>query len=295
MEVFLKAYYSDKNPNMGLEKYELSAFEGTKRIFEVPMANGRFRLTGKDSLEISESELQMIEDYLGFKLDSPDGTEYLKNFLIDINTDIEVFNLTNPLDVLKFAVIRAYKGDVAESFEDADARSKPPKYYIARGDNDLDRKITGKLLHSQASGILFNLYTDNSRQLIAIAKYLLPSNSGVGDSAKHAYDKLDKYINNLIDKQTNSLDNCKTFLNTLKIDKEVLYLTADVKECIFMNIIRRDKEGYYYNPASNTRYGKTLDATIEYLSDVKNQEELGTGTSADQPFALRFQLKNKKV
>lgn len=285
--VTIKEFSDPSVFNLGLEKYGLAKWEGTSTVLDIPFANGKYKLD-----HIPPEELQEYEDFYGVKFDSPEGKEFLANFQIRLESGFTAFDLSNVDQRFKKRVIDGFKTLVAPDWETANNPMSRYKFYIADEENETNSRITKKEILYEAGSALLKLKNESPKYLVALAKYILPATAGIGDSAILAFDKLDKYINNELDSQTAKYQNAKTFVNALSLDKAHVYVTIDAKAAVMKNIIRRDSEGWYYNAASGTKYGKNQQEIVDFLLNPKNTDELGTGAEADNPYSIRFQLKN---
>jgi hypothetical protein len=87
------------------------------------------------------------------------------------------------------------------------------------------------------------------------------------------YDKLDDFIEGVIVK-TNKKKTPEQFLKACETDKQTLHLTAIVKDALFYRNLVRGSDGYYFNPETEARYGKSEIEIVEFLKNPLNQSEL---------------------
>ncbi len=272
-----------KSFKMGLEERGLSLFENAITTFDIPFTNNTFQ-HGLDS-----EDQAIVEKYFGWKFNEPADRENWMSLTLELKHTINPLDpKNNPRDLLTISVAKTI-GYAAENAEQAADPMSDYKFVIYNESEELEVTASyyGKLDEAiiQLAGM-----KNEKKYILAIAKYILPSAAGINQDTSKAYTKLREYINGDLTKGKNeAVDN---FLKVTGIDKKLLYVTVDFKEAYNKNIIRTNDKQQYYNPMSKSVYGKNEEAVIKYLMNVKNQDELGTGTSKDEPYSIRYQLKN---
>jgi len=285
--ILIKEFANPSQFNLGLEKYGMAKWEGSDTVLDIPKVNGRYNFSN-----IPPDELKAFQEFFGVDFESKEGKEFLDDYQIRISSGITALDMKNVEHRFQRYVLESMQTLVAPSLEAALSPMARFKYYIADEVAETESRISKKEMLYEAATKLFTLKQDSPKYMVALAKYLLPANAGIGDSAVLAFDKLDKFINNELEINAIKFSNARTFLATLKLDKEFIYVTVDVKMGILKNILRRDSDGWYFNTASGTKYGKNVSEIVDFLTNPKNIEELGTGTGSDAPYALRMLLRN---
>jgi hypothetical protein len=181
---------------------------------------------------------------------------------------------------------------VASSREDLKAHSRSPRPFVIEqvGENkkvkfDITRRV------NIARSKLEAIYNDSPSYLIALAQYSAPSNAGISN-VEDAY----TFISELIAGKYNDdseAEGSRRFISVTEIDKDKIFVSADVKEAIYKNIIRK-RGSMYVLQASGTELGMSEEAVINFLMLDENQEYLGVNHDDDKPYSVRYLLKSKR-
>lgn len=276
-----------RDPNdafMGLEKDGYSVFPGVDSIFEIPNINGRPYI-GLDVPEYAD-KIKRFEKYFGQNFSTPEGEEWLNNFTITINHDLNNYDERNNVeDEFKLHVLKVNNGMGLVAMSQSDIDDAPISYHkfiVSDDDRDLKTKVSKKEVKMNAYNRLQELYDSNSPRMISVAKYLHSSNSAITDRVI-AFDKLDDFINK-------STESAEQFLRTLKMNEEYLQTVVDIKDALYRNIIRKDG-GNYVLHANGTKLGRTEEEVISFLMLDENRDLMGLGLSDDMPYSIKSQLK----
>lgn len=267
---------------LGLEKEGLQMFESSFSSYEIPFYQGKFQPG------LTPEEKVIVEEYFGRKFDDSADFEFWNNYVIEVKHTIMPYDLKNPRDLLHFSVLKQLKL-AAPSLEEA---NNPMANYIFVLHNDnAEQEIKATLYEKVDEAIIeLNKLKSTPKYLIGVAKYILPVNTGIGDNKTLAYSKLRELINGDLTNGRN--EGVDRFNRALALDKKLLYATVDFRSALRRNIIRKNVKGFFYNPLSQTVYGKNEQECVKFLINPKNQDELGTGTKNDTNYSIRTQLKN---
>lgn len=274
---------------LGFDKYQEGKFPGTKTvIIPFKQMNGHYRhgVTNETHREFIEKNF-----FGGESLESEVAKDYFRTCMVELNPDITFFDTENPESLLKYYIAISAPEIVAPSRADAKSKSMSVRPFIVEDGVEIKKEqLSIRQKTNKARAKLAELELEPNYMLV-LAKYLAPANAGISDSEK-AYIYLDDLLTG---KYTNDseLIAVNRFNQALSVDREILYISSDVKEALYKNIIRK-QGGIFTNPISQTPYGRTEEEVINFLSQDMNQEELGTGTQLDKPYSIRFQLKNRK-
>lgn len=255
-------------------------FEQTNSFYEIPQVKGKWQHGLK-----TEEEVKIVEEFYGESFSNM-NSDVWGNLKFKLSHFIEPIDYKeDPEQLLKLRVWQAM-GVVAESLEESLSNGSSDFVLF---DEEEEVTIKASLYQRKAEGFarLFEL-KKTPKHCIAIAKYLLPSSLQL-DTLDKAYVKLTEYVDGKVLKKKNEA--VDSFFRALAMDKKELYVTVDFNEAFKTNIIRKNDKGRFYNPMSQTELGRTVDEAISYLSNPKNQDELGTGAKSDQPYSIRTQLK----
>lgn len=267
---------------LGLEKEGLQMFESSFSTWEIPFTNGKFQ-TG-----LTPEEIEKVENYFNRKFNDPADFDFWNNYVIEVKHTLNPYDLNNPKDLLEYSILKQLKV-AAPSLEEA---QNPMASYLFVLHNDREEQEIKATLYEKVDTAIVDLNKLRStpKHLLAVAKYILPSNTGIGENTSIAYAKLRELINGDLTDTRNSGVN--KFMQVLNMDKQELYATVDFRQAVKENIVRKNMKQYYYNPLSQTVYGKNESEAIKFLLNPKNQDELGLGTKSDPNYSIRAQLKS---
>jgi len=272
-----------KSYKMGLEERGIGLFENAFSTFDIPFTNNSF------GHGLNKKEQKIVEDYYGWQFDNPEHRENWMALTLELKHTINPFDpKNNPTDLLTISVAKEI-GYAAANKDEAEDPMKEFKFQIY---NETEELATTATYYQKLDEAIMQLQKIKSEKkyLLAIAKFVLPNSSGINNNMEKAYTKLREYINGDLTKTKNEA--VDLFLKCLLLDKTLVNVTVDFREAYKKNIIRTNAKNEYYNAMSKTVYGKNEETAINYLLDVKNQQELGTNSSKDQAYSIRYQLKN---
>lgn len=278
--IILKQAPTDKF-RLGLEKEGLQMFESSYSTYEIPHYKGKFQHG------LSPDDTKKVEEYFQRSFTDPSDFEFWSNYQIEIKHTIVPLDLNNPRDMLHLSVLKKLKV-AAPSLEEAKNQMANYLFVIHNDQEEQEVKAT---LYEKVDAAIVELAKLKStpKHLLGVAKYILPINIGIGQNTSMAYAKLRELINgDLTDTRNNGVNQ---FNKALALDKKLLYATVDFRSAVRRNIIRKNSKQYFFNPMSQTVYGKNEVEAIKFLMNPKNQDELGTGTKSDTNFSIRSQLK----
>lgn len=269
---------------LGLEKQGLQIFENAEVTTEIPIKNGKLVYT------LTPEEKEIVEAHYGMKLDDPANIQdWIDRVPISIKSTIDALDDKNPVDILKKGVLLG-SGKLAPSLEDVKADPMADYTYVlfTEAQEDSEKLSVHKRYHLAIQDLL--KLQKKRIKLLAVAKYILPSSVGIRNNEEKAYVKLTEWLDGEVEKITKSAAIAK-FKQVLEMDELELFTTVDFKEAFAKNIIRRNGDGYFYNTISQTAYGKNQAECITFLTNPKNQDELGLNDKDDKDYSIRYQLK----
>lgn len=285
--VQIKEFVNSDNFNLGLEKAGLSKWEGSSTMMDIPMVNGVYQINIPDP----EAKKKILA-WLGIDdFNSDKGKEVLANHSITVNSGVNSLNLDDPSDLFNYYLIKSKFGIVAPTYDDAMNPMSNYKFYIANDAEEQKTKVTKKERMLEASAELLMLKKKEPKRLIYLAKFILPNHYSVG-TLEQAFLNMTEYVEGKIIPLTEKP--FEKFLDATEIPNEELMIRVDIKDAVRYGIIRRNKKGVFFNHLTGNEIGRTEDEMFFYLSQPQNQDELGTGTSADAPISIRYQLNNRK-
>lgn len=285
-------FIKQRNPNpgeqiMGLENFNFVLFPDSETTIEIPYINNRFKLGSstdpKHKFGLAPKVQEEFENFFGVKFDSEEGQKFLEDWRIKIS------HLSTPIDMkdmehkFNYTILTANDGLGLVNIGQKDDTKYFP-FVLVDEEQELEQKVSRKVTRNEALSVLREMQLKNKSRLIKIAKYLFNLNLELNEM--QAYDKLDSYI-------MENYANGEQFLKVVNLDEEWIDTMVVVKDAMTLQIIRRSEDGVYVNFANNCKLGRTLEEVVRYLNNPENQDQLGTGGKNDQPYSIRYQIKNK--
>lgn len=301
--ISVRPFVDNTVENMGLENYGFAVYPGTYQ--EEQMAaierNGVVRyITGLDEYApevqkldpekkeaviknirfvVSELEKQLAtndiktdddEFWNKVELLKPNNYDFWGKITIRCGNEPLFLNPKNdPYDLIKLMAIEAGGFDlVAKSWEDAQSKARPPKFYLDKEADTVSTRTEYKKLRNKATSLLDKWFGKNPKKLFYIAKILDGNSTQYKNSTPQdiVYDNLDEYIqgNGIEGNKTRAAEN---FLKTEALDMETLKLKAIVKDASFYKHIVHKPDGMIYHNAQNAMMGRNVSDVVEYLKN----------------------------
>lgn len=269
---------------MGLEKEDMVVFPDCVTTMEIPQIYGRPNI-GLDKKE-DKGLRDEFEKYFNIKFDTNEGQEWLKNYEIVIRHDVTAYDPRNTKDKWDLHLLKVNGGMGIVATSQVAIEESPVntfKFIITDENAEVKERVRMKETKLAASRELDKLYTSNTNRLVLVAKYLFPTNSGIGSNKVVAFDKLSDFIDK-------GVSNAKMFLDACKSDPEYVQTVVLVKEAIYRNIIRQHG-GQYVLFATQTPLGRNEEEVIKFCSNPNNKDIVGYGLPDDLPTSISAQLK----
>jgi len=309
--IAVRPYVDNTKENMGLEKYNYAIYPGTSQVEQLAAIerNGIVRyVTGLDEFApevqhlqdpekkaaiiynirfiVSELEKQLATNVI--KVDDenfwdkvsllkPNNHEFWGKITIKCSNDPLFLNPKNdPYDLVKLMAIEAGGFDlIAKSYEDAQTRAKPPKFFL---DKEIDTSSTRtelKKLRNSAISILDALASKSPKKLFYIAKVVDLNSTQYKNSTPQdtIYDNVDEFIHG------NGVEGNKTkaaqkFLDAAQLSMEDLKLKALIKDASFYKFIISKPDGMLYHAQKSAILGRNVADVLEYLKNPMNEDIL---------------------
>lgn len=313
--ISIKPYIDPNSKNFGLEKYDMVVYEGVAHEEQLAFieVNGIKRyLTGlneyapevvgiQDPEEkeakikeirnvVSKLEMQLAvnivkpddpEFWNKVKLLKPDNDEFWsKVFLRCGNKPLALDPVKNPHDLIKIYAIEAGGFNiVAKSLEDAESRSRAPKFYLDKFIETVSVKTEGKKIRNRALSELQKVFDTNSNKLFYIAKTVDPNSVQYKKSTPNdvIYENMDNYINGRgVDSERTASEK---FLAVAGQDMETLKIRSIIKDSTYYKLIVAKSDGFIYHLDSSTMMGRNSSDCLEFLKNPLNDKILGDLTS----------------
>lgn len=283
------SYIKQRSPNpgeqiMGLQEFGYVVFPDSKTEFEIPFVNNRFRLGSDPTTKfgLTKKQQEKFENHFGVSFDSDEGKEFLSNYKIEINhlaTPVDTGNIEHEFMA---SILKANDGLGLVNIGTTQDNTLYP-FVLVDEQQEVAEKVSRNVTRNEAVSKLQEL-RKNGKKMIKIAKYLFNLNLTITE--EQAYLQLNDFI-------YNSFKDSERFIDVLDTDEEWLDTTVTVKDAINAGIIRKGEDQVYINFANQAKLGRTVEEVTKFLNNPDNQDMLGTGGTKDQPYSIKYQLKQK--
>lgn len=276
---------------MGLERYKLNSFEGAEQTVSPVI----FRNKVQHGLK-TQADIDLVESHYNMSFTDPARFGDWAGIFIRVPHIEYIIDLKNGQDVLMLGLL-AEQGYLAPSIAEQGDVNKRYKF-VLHNEAEIDElKVSIYARRAKAISKITEILEKEPKYLVAVCRYLLSSSTGI-QNKNQAFVKLTEYIEGKLSVDGKKGEAVDTVLAALdpsyggSLTKETLYISLDVSDAIYHNIIRYDntKQFYYNVAAEGSNYGRTRDDVMAYLSAVTNADHLGTGSFDDAPYSVRYQL-----
>jgi hypothetical protein len=309
-KIKVKPYLEKTTENMGLEEYDMVVFPGVTHEEQLAALerNGIVRyVTGLDEFASEVQNIQEdskreavitnirivvadLEKRLGtnvIKIDDPDfwnkvkllrpeNTEFWEKISLKVgNEPIHLNPLKDPYDLIKLMAIEAGGFDlVAKSYDDAQAKSSPPKFYLDKEVHTVSSKTVYKKLRNKAIRHLDDLYSKSPKKLLYTTKVVDSNSSSYKTSTPIdiLYEACDEYIAGNGGEKSKIA--AQRFIDTASLDMETLKIKALVKDATFFRMITLKPDGMLYHTKTSALLGRNVADVVEFLKNPLNEDLL---------------------
>ncbi len=311
--ISVKPYFDKSASNMGLEKYEMSLYDGVfheeqlalierngvKRYItglnefapEVKMLPDDLRAAKVKDIRrvVAQLEKELASNIIKDKdLDSedfwnkvvmmkPDNDELWSKITLRCgNQPVPLDPAKDPYDLIKLYAIEAGGfAIVASSYEVARSMSSPPKFYLDKYVNTISTKTEVKKIKNKALSELDELFNKNTNKLLYVAKVVDGNSTQYKKNTPNdvIYDNMDKFINGE-GIESNVKRASESFYAAATLDMETLKLKAMIKDATFYKFIALKSDGFIYHMATGNLMGRTVPDCIEFLKNPLNDSVL---------------------
>lgn len=309
--ISVRPFVDNTIENMGLENYGFAVYPGTFQEEQLAAIerNGVVRyVTGLDEYApevqgiadeerknavitniryiVSELEKQLATNKIDVgdddfwnkvKLLRPDNHEFWQKITVRCgNEPLFLHPKKDPYDLIKMMSIEAGGFDlVAKSYEDAQTKAKPPKFYLDKEVDTVSTRTEYKKLRNKAISVLDRLFGKNPKKLMYMIKVLDGSSTQYKNSTPidTIYDNLDEYIQgNGVEGKKNRA--AESFISTSELDMETLKLKALIKDSTFYKFIVNKPDGMLYHAKKSAVMGRNVSDVLEFLKNPLNEDVL---------------------
>jgi hypothetical protein len=309
-KIQIKPYIDPNSENMGLEDYRMVVFPGVTHEEQLAAIerNGVVRyITGLDEfatevqnipdtsqkeaiiknirIVVADLEQRLATNVLNIDdtdfwnkvtLLRPENIKFWEKITMKVgNEPVHLSPLKDPYDLIKLMAIEAGGFDlIAKSYEDAQAKAKPPKFYLDKETQTVSTKTIYKKLRNRAIRHLDELYSKNPKKLLYVTK-VVDANSSTYKTHTPIdilYEACDEYIaGNSGEKPKIS---AQRFIDTCSLDMETVKLKALVKDASFFRMISLKPDGMLYHTKSSALLGRNVADVVEFLKNPLNEDLL---------------------
>ena len=310
--ISIRPYVNGESENMGLENYGYVIFPGTAQEEQLAAIerNGRVRyITGLDEYapevqnmddpekkaavikniramvaEIEKSiatnvitDLEDPEFWNKVEVMKPNNTQFFEKITIRCTNEHQYLNPKKDVyDLIKLMAIEAGGFDiVAKSWEDAQSRAVPPKFYLDKEIDTISTRTEYKKLRNRATGILEELFYKNPKKLLYVTKVVDTYSAKYKNATPidTLYDQMDEWIQGNGAEQNKSRA-AQLFINSAELDMETLKLKALVKDASFYKFLAPKPDGMIYHTKSSAMLGRNVADVVEYLKSPMHEDIL---------------------
>lgn len=310
--ISVRSYFDPNIPNMGLEKYGISLYDGVKHEEQLACveANGIMRyLTGLNEFapevvleEDEEKKEAMIKDirqtvaqlekvfasniidpkdkdfWNKVKMLKPDNDEFWGKITIRCGNQPLILDPKDPNDLIKIRAIEAggFSG-IAKTYDQARAMVQAPKFYLDKFEETVATRNEPRKLKNKALAQLQKMFDSNQNKLFYVVKVVDANSVQYKKSTPNdvIYDNMDKYINGET-LEKNITRAAKTFLDATNADMETLKIRALIKDATYYKYLALGPDGFIKHMESNTPVGKNPSEIVEFLKNPLNEKILDT-------------------
>lgn len=306
--IAIKPYFDKSKENMGLEKYNMTLFDGVYHHETIACLerNGIARyVTGLNEFapevkkldpkarkakvkEIRETVSQLEKELAANVVDPkdedfwnkvqvlrPDNHKFWEKIDLKVgNEPIYLDPAVDPYDLIKIYAIEAGGFSmVAKSLEICKATKA--KFYLDKVKETASTRTNVSKIKNKALAALQNLYDTDTTKLLYVCK-IVDANSTQYTKTTPVdvlYENMDSYINGKgIDR--NIQKSAKSFIEASNESMQDLKIRAMIKDAMTYNLMQTKTDGYIYDKFSGAKLGVRPLEVLEHLKDPKNDEML---------------------
>jgi len=306
--ISIKPYFDSSKENMGLEKYNMTLFDGVYHHETIACMerNGIVRyITGLNEFapevkkldakarkakvkEIRTAVVQLEKELAANVIDPedkdfwnkvqvlrPDNHSFWEKISLKVGNDpIYLDPAIDPYDLIKLYAIEAGGFSmIANSLETCKATKA--KFYLDRVKETASTRTNVSKIKNRALASLQNLYDSDTTKLLYVCKVVDANSTQYikGTPTDVLYENMDTYINGKgVDR--NITKAAKKFIELSKESMEDLKIRAMIKDAMTYNLMQTKSDGYIYDKYSGSKLGVRPLDVLEHLKDPKNDDTL---------------------
>jgi len=306
--ISIKPYFNADNENMGLEKYNMTLFDGVWHHESIACLerNGIARyVTGLNEFapevkkldpdakkakikEIREAVCELEKELAANVIDiddkdfwnkvqvlRPDNHTFWEKIAIKIgNEPLYLDPVIDPYDLIKMYAIEAGGFSIVSPSLRA-CKAEGGKFYLDKVKETAGTRTGTAKVKNRALAALQSLYDNDTTKLLYLAKVVDGNSTQYikGTPIDIIYENMDDYINGKgVDKGVKKCS--ENFLTISNASMEDLKIRAMIKDSIAFNLMTSKSDGYIYDKYSGDKLGGRPTEVLTFLKDPKNDDTL---------------------
>ena len=307
-QVAIKPYFNPDISNMGLEKYNMTLFDGVwhheslaclerngiaryvtglnefaPEVKQLPAAAKKAKV--KEIREVvSQLEKELASNVIDVKdpefwnkvqVLRPDNHKFWEKIELKVgNEPVFLDPAVDPYDLIKIYAIEAGGFSiVAPNLKQA--KIDGTRFYLNRTKDSASTRTSVSKIKNRALAALQNLYDTDTTKLLYVAK-VVDSNSTQyikGTPIDVLYENMDAYINGQ-GAERRTKEAAENFVKVSNCSMEDLKIRAVIKDATVYNLMTRKSDGHIYDKYSGSKLGARPSEVLEFLKNPKNDEVL---------------------
>ena len=306
--IAIKPYFNPDKDNMGLEKYNMTLFDGVWHHESIACLerNGIARyVTGLNEFapevktlapaakkekikQIREAVVQLEKELAANVIDvkdkdfwnkvqvlRPDNHKFWEKISLKVGNDpIYLDPVTDPYDLIKLYAIEAGGFSlVAASLEACKRNAR--KFYLDKVKETASTRTGVSKVKNKALAALQGLYDTDATKLLYVAKVVDANSTQYikGTPVDVLYENMDDYINGQ-GIQRSVKKAAEIFIKTADASMQDLKIRAMIKDAMSYSLMITKTDGFIYDKYSGNKLGTRPLEVLEYLKNPKNDDTL---------------------
>ena len=307
--IAIKPYFNPTKDNMGLEKYNMTLFDGVWHHENIACLerNGIARyVTGLNEFapevkmlepsakkakikEIRAAVVQLEKELASNVIDPndkdfwnkvqvlrPDNHKFWEKISLKVGNEALFLDpVKDPYDLIKIYAIEAGGFSLVAKSLDACKKDGGVRFYLDKARETASTRTGTTKLKNKALAALQNLYDGDSNKLLYVSKVVDANSTQYikGTPLDILYENMDDYINGL-GVERNKKRAAETFIKTANDSMEDLKIRAMIKDAMAYSLMSTKTDGYIYDKYSGNKLGARPIEVLEFLKDPKNDDTL---------------------
>ena len=307
--IAIKPYFNPDKDNMGLEKYNMTLFDGVWHHENIACLerNGISRyITGLNEFapEVKELEptarkakikeirlavcqlekelasnvidIEDVEFWNKVQILRPDNHKFWEKIELKVgNEPLYLDPAKDPYDLIKLYAIEAGGFSLIAKSLEACKRKGGIRFYLDKVKDTASTRTNSTKIKNKALAALQNLFDTDTTKLLYIAKVVDGNSTQYikGTPMDILYENMDNYINGKgVEKNIKKAS--ENFITVTNSSMEDLKIRAMIKDAMVYNLMSTKTDGYIYDKYSGSKLGVRPVEVLEFLKDPKNDDTL---------------------